>query len=84
MIKKTLSQIKPFLFVLSLIGGIYFLIHNISHYPTHLGYIWGLNTRYAEILTTQWRLPTITETVEAYNPPFFYLISGLFAKTISQ
>lgn len=75
---------KKLLIISGLGLAVFYLIHNISHYPTHLGYIWGLNTRYAEILTTQWRLPSITETVEAYNPPFFYLISGLFAKIISQ
>jgi len=73
-----------FLTLLLIVGGIFLLFHNISQYPTDIGYIFGLNARYAKILTSEWRFPSLSETVEAYNPPFFYLISGLFAQLISK
>lgn len=78
--KKTLLT---HLFILFFISAIYLLIHNISTYPTDRGYSFGNQFRYADILTSEWRLPNLSETVIAYNPPFFHLISGLFARLVS-
>jgi dolichyl-phosphate-mannose-protein mannosyltransferase len=77
-------SLKKLLLCLSIFASIFLVVHNINQYPTDQGYIFGLHTKYADIITSQWRLPTLTETAVAYNPPLFYVISGLFTRIINQ
>ena len=78
------KSVKQIFIILSTVAGIFLLIHNISQYPIDLGYTFGFHATYADILMSKWRLPNLSETAVAYNPPFFYLISGLFVRLVSK
>ena len=77
------KNFKIFFLFIGLSGGIYLLIHNISNYPVNLGYTFGFHASYLDVLMSDWRLPDLSETAVAYNPPLFYLTSGLFIKLLS-
>lgn len=53
------------------------MINNAFYYPVNAGYDAALHLTYAKIVSEELRLPTFIETRENYNPPLFYLISGL-------
>jgi len=53
------------------------MVHNAYFYPINAGYDASLHLRYADIVSHQWRIPTFKESRENYNPPLFYLASGL-------
>lgn len=63
--------------------GILFLAHNLVFFNSRSGYIYALHVKYAQIVSEQWRLPTIEETAKFYDPPLFFLVSGLFARAAS-
>lgn len=76
-------KIKHFLLFLGLIGGFYLLFHNVYFYPAKGAYDFNIHADYSTILVNQWRLPSLAESRMAYNPPLFYLLSGLLAKLIN-
>ena len=74
---------KKVLILLVIIFGVSFMVHNAYHYPVNAGYDAGLHLRYTKIVSHQWRIPTFEETRENYNPPLFYLTSGLIGRLSS-
>jgi len=56
------------------------MINNAFYYPVNAGYDAALHLTYAKIISEELRLPTFIETRENYNPPLFYLISGLLIR----
>ncbi len=78
------SLLKKICIVLGLSAAIFFIFHNIYYYNLTLGYDFGYRASYAEIVSKEWRLPTLAETGVAYNPPLFYLVSGLFIRLVSS
>jgi len=63
--------------------GIFFLIRNLVSYPSSRGYVYTLHVKYGEIISNQWRFPTLEETDKFYDPPLFFLVSGLFTRAAS-
>ena len=60
------------------------MVNNAYNYPVNGGYDSRAHLDYAKIISEQWRIPTFEETIENYNPPLFYLISGLVIKGFGQ
>jgi len=82
------KKIKKHLIIKIIIGfglitGLVFLIHNLTAYPFYRGYNYGDLVHYSEIITKEWRLPNVQETPKFYDPPAFYIISGLFIRLVS-
>lgn len=77
-------MVKKIIIFLIIGFGAFFLAHNFYYYPVIAGYDASFHLNYADILTSQWRFPSLDETREAYNPPFFYLISGLVGRFVSN
>lgn len=69
-------MVKKVLVILAILLATFFLFHNAYYYSPKAGYDATLHKNYAEIISHQWRIPDLSETREAYNPPLFYLISG--------
>lgn len=59
------------------------MVNNAYHYPVNGGYDAALHLRYAKIISEEWRIPTFEETRENYNPPLFYIVSGLLVRGYS-
>ena len=76
-------MVKKILVTIGLLAGLILVFHNAGAYPYNAGYDSGLHLKYAEIVSREWRIPTFAETRENYNPPLFYLISGLIGKNFS-
>ena len=76
-------RIKRWLSILVIILGIFFLAHNLFFFESRSGYIYSLHVKYAQVISEQWRYPTIDETAKFYDPPLFFLISGLFTRAAS-
>lgn len=74
---------KKILLPLVIFLGVFFLAHNLAYYHNRSGYIYALHVTYAQIVSEQWRLPTIAETAKFYDPPLFFLLSGLFTRAAS-
>jgi 4-amino-4-deoxy-L-arabinose transferase-like glycosyltransferase len=70
-------MVKKIIIIISIIFSLGFMFRNAYHYPVNAGYDAWLHLRYANIVSHQWRIPTFQESRENYNPPLFYLISGL-------
>ena len=77
-------MVKKIILSLVLIFGLSFIFHNAYQYPVDAGYDAWLHMRYAKIISHHWRIPDLTETREAYNPPLFYLTSGLVGRLTSN
>ena len=73
-------MVKKITIFAALIAGLILLIHNVYHYPVNAGYDAVLHMRYAKIVSFEWRIPKYSETAENYNPPLFYLVSGLVGR----
>jgi len=69
---------------IGIILSIFFLIHNLVSYPSSRGYVYSLHVKYAEVISHEWRLPTFEETQKVYDPPLFFILSGLFTRLTSQ
>lgn len=63
---------------------IIFLGLNAFHYPYLMGYNAKQHLEYARIISSQWRFPTVSESFENYNPPFFYLVAGGVGQIVSR
>lgn len=75
--------VKRLLLILAIILGIFFLAHNLFFFHNRSGYIFSLHAKYAQVISEQWRLPNIDETAKFYDPPLFFLVSGLFTRAAS-
>ncbi|TAL19599.1 hypothetical protein EPN90_03115 [Patescibacteria group bacterium] len=60
----------------ALAAGIFLRLHNASVWNPYWGYDGGAHLRYAEILATAGRLPTLEETYVAWHEPLFYAIAA--------
>jgi len=74
-------MVKKIILAIVLIGSFVLVVHNASTYPYNAGYDAGLHLKYADIISQDWRIPTFAETRENYNPPLFYLVSGLVGRS---
>ncbi|MEK7513680.1 MAG: hypothetical protein AAB580_02225 [Patescibacteria group bacterium] len=74
---------RKFFLILGLCLAVFFLAHNLYFFPNRSGYIFALHVKYTQIISEQWRYPTIDETAKFYDPPLFFLISGLFTRVTS-
>lgn len=70
-------MVKKIILIIVIALGLGFMFHNAYFYPVTAGYDAWLHLRYADTVSHQWRIPTFEETRENYNPPLFYLVSGL-------
>lgn len=77
-------MVKKIIFPLGLILSLLIMFNNAVNYPVKSGYDGMAHLLYAKIISQQWRLPTFEETIENYNPPLFYLVSGLVIKGFGQ
>jgi len=59
------------------------MFHNAYFFTTDAGYDAMLHMRYSKIISHEFRIPSFQETRENYNPPAFYLISGLIGRIVS-
>lgn len=85
MVKKIADFIKSkYFFIFGSVFALAILINNVFYYPVNAGYDAALHLRYADIISRDFRLPEMSETREGYNPPLFYLASGLIIKGFSQ
>lgn len=75
--------IKRWLSILVVILGVFFLAHNLFFFNSRSGYIYSLHVKYAQVISEQWRYPTIDETAKFYDPPLFFFISGSFTRVAS-
>lgn len=75
---------KKIILSLILILSLVMMINNAYYYPVNGGYDAMLHLRYAKIISEEGRIPTFKETRENYNPPLFYLISGLTTRVYSH
>jgi len=71
---------KKILLTLGLLVGLVLVFHNAGAYPYNAGYDSSLHLKYAEIVSREGRIPSFAETRENYNPPLFYLTSGLISQ----
>jgi len=74
---------KKLLILIVLVTSFGLILHNLYFYPITAGYDAWLHINYAKIISFNWRFPTLVETREAYNPPLFYLLSGLITRIVS-
>lgn len=71
---------KNTILALFLILFSFIYLHNAYFYPVAGGFDGPLHFAYTEIISSKFRIPTYEETREFYNPPIFYLTSGLLAR----
>lgn len=76
-------MVKKIIILLAIFAGFGLIVHNAYYYPVDEGYDAGLHMRYARIISHEWRFPTFQESRENYNPPLFYLTSGLIGRLAS-
>jgi len=76
-------MIRKTIIYLVILVGLIFLFFNAYHYPVNAGYDFKLHSTYAKIISHEWRIPVFEETRENYNPPLFYLTSGLIGRLSS-
>ena len=68
------------IFFLILLGFAALFLHNAWLYSPLGGYDAGIQTSYTKILIFEKRIPTSADTLESYNPPTFYFITGKIAQ----
>ena len=76
-------MVKKISVILTILLATLFLFHNAHYYSPNAGYDAALHSNYAEIISNQRRIPDLSESREAYNPPLYYLISGNIVRTAS-
>lgn len=76
--------IKKIILVIGLVFGLFLLIHNSYYYDYFGGYNATVHMNYAKIISHEFRFPSFKESYENYNPPLFYLVSGLIGRFTSQ
>lgn len=77
-------MVKKIILIFVFLFGIFLMVNNAYHYPVTAGYDAKLHLNYAKIISNEWRLPELTETQEGYNPPLFYITSGLLINNYSK
>lgn len=77
---KIKKQAKKVIILLSVVLGLFLLIHNAIYYEYIGGYNSMAHMNYSKIVSHQYRFPTYQESYENYNPPLFHLVSGLIGR----
>ena len=77
-------MLKKIIIPIAILLGLGLMFKNAYHYPPTGGYDAKLHLNYSKIISHEYRFPTFKESRENYNPPLFYLTSGLVTRAVSQ
>lgn len=77
-----LGNFKRGILIFLMLAGVGLLIHNLYFYKYLGGYNYLAHVNYAQILTSDWRFPSYEESYENYNPPLFYILTGMTARVV--
>jgi len=77
------KRLKKHIIWICLFFGAFLLISNAINYDYRGGYDSWAHIEYSKVISSKWRFPTKLESHETYNPPLFYLLSGIVVRFAS-